>query len=278
MATVASVYYVDKFLRTPEQIIGEMKSTEPSLQRPRPQDKRVWASIEKSSENVVHDLFEEALRRDPDNKKQWVCLIDGDPRQLRRIQNTAKKSDLNITIIMDIIHVIEYLWKAARVFYKEGSLETEKWVTSRLLSILKGKAGQVAGGMSRAATLRNIPKTTRAPIEKCAGYLLKNKSYLQYHLYLEQGFPIATGIIEGACRHLIKDRMDVTGARWSLGGAEAIVKLRSLRSSGDFERYWEFHEEQEYIRNHLSQYADPSILDGLKQQHNKERLNDIAQA
>lgn len=159
---------------------------------------------------------------------------------------------------------------------QRGSLETETWVTSRLLSILKGKAGQVAGGMCRAATLRDIPKTARVPIEKCAGYLLKNKPYLQYHLYLEQGFPIATGIIEGACRHLIKDRMDVTGARWSLEGAEAIVKLRSLRSSGDFERYWEFHEEQEYIRNHLSHYADPSILDRLT--HKKEKFNDTAHA
>jgi len=95
-------------------------------------------------------------------------------------------------------------------------------------------------------------------------YFKKNKFYLQYHQYLEEGFPIATGIIEGACRHLIKDRMDVTGARWSLRGAEAVVKLRSLRSSGDFENYWQFHEDQEFIRNHQSLYADPSILDRSK--------------
>jgi hypothetical protein len=264
MATVASGYNIDRFVRTPEQIVGEMKATESSMLRPRPTNKRVWASIEKESRKVTEDIFEEALRRDPMNEKRWACLIDGDPRQLKRVQTIAKKKGINITIVMDIIHVIEYLWKAARVFHEETCLKSETWVTERLLAILQGKAGQVAAGIKRSATLRKIAKTDRTPIEKCCGYLLKNKPYLQYHLYLKEGFPIATGIIEGACRHLIKDRMDVTGARWSLEGAEAIVKLRSLRSSGDFENYWKFHEDQEYIRNHESFYADPSILNRLK--------------
>ena len=263
MATVASVYGVDRFIRTPEQIMGEMKSTETAC-RPRPVDKRVWASVEKESVDVTSDIFDEALRRDPLHEKKWVCLVDGDPRQLRRIQNIAKKKGVDITIIMDIIHVVEYLWKAARVLYGETSQEAEYWVSERLLAILRGKAGQVAAGMKRSATLKKTAKTTRGPIDKCAGYILKNKPYLQYHQYLKEGFPIATGIIEGACRHLIKDRMDVTGARWSLRGAEAVVKLRSLRSSGDFENYWQFHEDQEFIRNHQSLYADPSILDRSK--------------
>ena len=122
-------------------------------------------------------------------------------------------------------------------------------MSERLLLILQGKASQVAAGIRRSATLRKISKTERIPVDKCCGYLLKNKLHLQYHLYLKEGLPIATGVIEGACRHLIKDRMDVTGARWSLKGAEAIIKLRSLRSSKDFESYWQFHEKQEYIRN-----------------------------
>lgn len=263
MATVASVYNIDRFIRTSDQIIGELNAVELPA-RPRPESKRVWASIEKTSEKVIADIFDEALCRDPKNEKKWVCLIDGDLRQLKKIRTAAKNAHVNITIIMDIIHVIEYLWKAARVFHEETSSEAEEWVTKRLFAILQGKAGHVAAGIRRSATLKKIPKTERIPIEKCAGYLLKNKPYLQYHLYLKEGFPIATGVIEGACRHLIKDRMDVTGARWSLKGAEAIVKLRSLRSSGDFEKYWEFHETQEYERNHQSLYADPSVLDKLK--------------
>lgn len=263
MSTVASVYSIDEFKRTPEQVMGELNSlqTQPQLgKRPSPVFKRVWASIDKSSVEVTEALFDEAMLRDPQKQKKWVCLIDGDPRQLNRIRQTAKKHEVNLTIIMDIIHIIEYLWKAARVFYTETSHETEKWVTERLLKILQGKASQVAAGIRRSATLKKISEVNRKPIDKCVNYLLNNSDYLQYDEYLKNGFPIATGIIEGACRHLIKDRMDVTGARWSLKGAEAVIKLRSLRASKDFERYWEFHEYQEYLRNHRSQYMDPSIL------------------
>jgi len=264
MSTVASVYNIALFVRTPEQIIGELKAQESyAASRPRPLAKRVWASVEKEAIEVTADIFSEALRRDPDKRKKWVCLIDGDRRQLNRVRAQAKKFGVNLTIIMDIIHVIEYLWKASRAFYAETSPEVERWVTQKLQGILQGKAGHVAAGIRRAATLRKIPEKTREPIEKCANYLLKYAPYLRYHLYLKEGFPIATGIIEGACRHLIKDRMDVTGARWSLQGAEAVIKLRSLRSSGDFDRYWEFHEDQEYLRNHHSQYADPSILNNI---------------
>lgn len=262
MSTVASVYSIAKFVRTPEQIIGELTAKEScSGERPRPVAKRVWASIEKEAVQVTADMFNEALRQDPQKQKQWVCLVDGDWRQLVRIRERAKKVGVNLTIIMDIIHVIEYLWKAARAFYDETDSEVEKWVTKRLHGILQGKAGHVAAGIRRSATLRNLSEKSREPIEKCAGYLLKRTPYLRYDLYLKEGFPIATGIIEGACRHLIKDRMDVTGARWSLKGAEAIIKLRSLRSSGDFDRYWEFHEDQEYLRNHFSQYANPTIIE-----------------
>ena len=264
MATVASVYGIDAFTRTPKQIINELTAEESiSSIRPRPVAKRVWASIEKSPEEVIENIFDEALHRDPKKQKIWVCLVDGDPKQLRRIRKEAKKRNVNLTIIIDVIHVIEYLWKAARVFHEETSLEAEEWVTERLHGILQGKAGYIAAGMRRSATLRKFSEKIRKPIDKCARYLIKYSPYLRYHDYLNKGFPIATGVIEGACRNLIKDRMDVTGARWSLKGAEAIIKLRSLRTSGDFENYWDFHENQEYYRNYYSQYADPSILDEI---------------
>jgi hypothetical protein len=132
----------------------------------------------------------------------------------------------------------------------------ERWIRRHLLKILHGKAGVTAGGMCRSATLRNIDGKKREPVDNCARYLNNNSKYLMYERYLAQGLPIATGVIEGACRHLIKDRMDVTGARWSLKGAEAVLQLRSLRSSNDFDEYWTFHEEREYERNHKSLYVD----------------------
>ena len=103
-------------------------------------------------------------------------------------------------------------------------------------------------------------KNQRLAIDTCADYLLNKAPYLKYDECLSQGFPIATRVIEGACRHLIKDRMDLTGARWSLEGAEAVLRLRSLKSSGDFPDYWIFHEQKELERNHLSKYKKPSVI------------------
>jgi hypothetical protein len=117
-------------------------------------------------------------------------------------------------------------------------------VAQRALKILQGKAGLVAAGMKRSATKLKMEKKAREAVDICASYLLKNKSRLQYDKALASGHPIATGIIEGACRHLINDRLDITGARWGLERAEAILKLRSIKSSGDFEQYWTFHRQQ----------------------------------
>ena len=135
------------------------------------------------------------------------------------------------------------------------------WVQERAQHVLQGQAREVAAGMRRSATLRGLSTKQRQAIDTCADYLLNRQSYLRYDMFLAQGFPIATGVIEGACRHLVKDRMDLTGARWRLKSAEAVLKLRSLRSSGDFEAYWLFHKQQERQRNHLSRYADPLFLD-----------------
>src|SRR5690606_39225966 len=129
--------------------------------------------------------------------------------------------------------------------------------------ILEGRSSIVAAGIRRSATNRKLKKDEREAIDTCADYLLNKAPYLHYDDYLSRGFPIATGVIEGACRHLIKDRMDLTGARWSLAGAEAVLRLRPLKSSGDFFEYWAFHEEQEFLRNHKSKYRKPSVINKL---------------
>ena len=114
--------------------------------------------------------------------------------------------------------------------------------------------------MRRSATRRGLAPEGREAIDRCAHYLLKYARYLRYDEYLALGWPIATGVIEGACRYLVKDRRERTGARWSLKGAEAVLRLRALWASGDFEAYWAFHEKQEYLRNHAARYADGQIV------------------
>ncbi|MCP4201509.1 MAG: ISKra4 family transposase, partial [bacterium] len=222
----------------------------PKGKRPRPQNKRVWASLKKSPEEVIAQAFEEALQRDPGREKRWFALVDGAPSPLKILPRLAKSYGVELTVVLDLIHVSEYLWKASTVFHDQESLESEEWVRHRLTEILRGHSSRVAGGIRRSATRRGLDVEEREAADKCCNYLLNHTPYLRYDQYLARGSPIATGVIEGACRHLVKDRMERTGARWRLKGAEAVLRLRALRSSGDFDEYWRFHEAREYERNH----------------------------
>jgi len=263
-ATVAAVYTIAPFVRKPEDLVPENDSERAEPPRPRPEKKRVWASLEKTPEEVIEKAFEEAGCRDPGHRKKWVALVDGNKPQIRILRRMAKEKGIDLTIIVDVVHVTEYLWDAGRAFHPESGEELESWVRVRLLEILRGKAGYVAGGVRRSATLRDFASPDRKPVDACANYLLTYGPYLKYNHYLAQGFPIATGVIEGACRHLVKDRMEVTGARWSLNGAEAVLRLRALRSSHDFDEYWTFHEAQEYEHNHRALYAGGIVPPTLK--------------
>jgi hypothetical protein len=147
-------------------------------------------------------------------------------------------------------------WKAAWTFFYPGDPDAETWVATHARGILHGHAADVAAAITRQADLGRFTGTERKGADAAAGYLTSKRDYLDYPTALERGWPIATGVIEGACRHLIKDRMDVTGARWSLPGAEAILKLRALISNGDFDDYWTWHQQQEHHRNHISRYQD----------------------
>ena len=257
MATVAAVYTVEPHVREPEQVARALAPIHlvEEIKRPKPQDKRVWASLEKTPEEVIGEAFEEAQRRDPSHEKQWVALVDGNKTQLKILSQMAKKYAVALTVVLDLIHVTEYLWSASTAFHDEESREREDWVSKKLLNILRGQSSTVAGGIRRSATLREVDGKARQAVDICCNYLLRHASYLHYDQYLKMGLPIATGVIEGACRHLVKDRMELTGARWSLAGAEAVLQLRALRTSGDFEEYWKFHEAQEYERNHAVHYA-----------------------
>ena len=257
MATVAVTYTIEPHVRSAEDIVRRMapiRTSEPG-KRPAPELKRVWASLKHPPESVIAEAFNEAGFRDPHRQKSWVALVDGNKTQIKILKAKAQKTAIDLTIVVDIIHVSEYLWDAGTAFHNEATPDLEQWVTERLLEILRGNPSNVAAGMRRSATLRGLAPNERKPVDSCANYLLKYKPYLRYDEYLIRGFPIATGVIEGACRHLVKDRMDLTGARWTLASAEAVLRLRALRCCGDFDEYWGFHEALEHERNHASKYA-----------------------
>lgn len=271
MAQVASVYHVEPYRRTIESIVRglmgpSLRVVEPKPKRPKPQDKRVWASIVDSCEDVVGQMFKEALRRDPAHIATWVALVDGAGHQLEMLEDKARAHGVRPVIICDIIHALGYLWNAAKVIEAKAPDRQRAWVAKRLRALLEGEVSQVAAGIRRAKTMlrkRKLTKEQRKTLDESADYLLNHKRYMCYDRYIAAGFPIASGVIEGTVRHLVNDRMAITGAHWRLPSAEAVLRLRALRCSGDFEEYWRFHERQDLHRNHLSRYAGERLPDGF---------------
>jgi hypothetical protein len=275
MAEVGAVYQISPVARTPADILpapGAKPAQAPKTadqpkpaaapkppEAPKAAAKWLTASVVDDAAVVVGKVFDEAERRDPSHSHTWVALVDGNNHQITRIKAEAKARGASPSIVVDFIHVLEYLWGAAWCFYWEGDANAETWVRTQALSILEGRASTVAAAIRRKATCLGLLPDKRAGADRCADYLLNKAPYLHYHTALEKGWPIATGVIEGACRHLVKDRMDLTGARWGLEGAEAVLKLRALRSNGDFPAYWAFHLAQERRRNHESRYANGVI-------------------
>jgi len=254
MAEVGAVYDISPVARRPQDVMGPGDA-------PVPVAKRKWltASVTDDAGEVVSKAFDEAERRDPAHGRTWVALVDGANHQIARIKAEAKARKIHVAIICDFVHVLEYIWKAAWSFFGEGDPAAEAWVKEKALEVLRSKATTVAAAIRRKATCLGLEPSVRANADTCADYLLAKAPYLGYADALQKGWPIATGVIEGACRHLVKDRMDITGARWGLDGAEAVLKLRALRSNGDFPSYWAFHLAQERRRVHESRYANGVI-------------------
>jgi hypothetical protein len=223
---------------------------------PRAQGKWLTASVTATTAEVVAAAFAEADRRDPARQAAWIALADGNKDQIAQITAQAAARGITVTIICDLIHVSEYLWDAAWCLFPTASPDAGPWVRARIAVLLDaGPAGAaaVAAGLREAAA--GLSKARRATAGKTAAYLQAKAPYLDYPAALRNGWPIATGVIEGACRHLVKDRMDITGARWGVQTAEAILQIRALLANGDWDAYWAWHLHREHERNHPRTYT-----------------------
>lgn len=205
---------------------------------------------------TIARVFGEAARRDPGHERTWIALADGDRHQIAAIEKEAASREVTITILIDFIHVLEYLWKTGWAFHPPRDPALEAWVTAQALDILNGNTADVIALIKTLA--RDHPARPGSEharqIRKTLTYLTNKQPYLDYPKALASGWPIATSVIEGACRHLVQDRMAITGARWGLPGAEAILQLRAIKANGDLDAYWAYHLAQEHQRNHLSRY------------------------
>lgn len=260
MAIVTAVWEQEPHSRTAKQVVANLrpkksKATKRRKRRnkqraPRPQNKRLWASVEKDQSAGIAEMFDEADRRDPERSRSAVVLVDGEESQETAILHQGRRRGRNLTLVLDIIHVLSYLWGAGYALCRKDAAQTEVWVIRFLVKLLTRPAKSVVADIRRSTAQRKLSAKEREPVDKCLKYFRRRLTMMRYPEFLAQGLPIATGVIEGACRHLIQDRLGITGARWSVPGAEAVLKLRALHSSGDWKAYWRFHQQQEVARNY----------------------------
>jgi len=249
MATVAAVFTQQPRVRTPEDVIRSLFDPEHDRSKktkkfPGPERKRIWASLVAGKDAFIQDVKKEMDRRDSRGTKTRVVVTDGE----RALQYRVCAAMKGVPLILDFLHVLEKLWACAHVFHKEGSGHAVEFVRERALRILRGEISQVVKGLRQMATKRKVKGKKRKTLLNTAAYCYRNRSRMRYHKYLAEGLPIASGSVEGACKNLIKDRMERSGMRWTPPTAEAMVKMRAAYLSGDFEEYWDYHAEQEQVR------------------------------
>ena len=244
MACVGAVYSIEPFKRTPEQILDEVQRNTAAAQRPSPYHKRVQAELLDDKDSLFKSLAEQTHQRQSPVPKPVIFLSDGE-RVLRKLQQRHLPEAIAIG---DLWHVMEYLWKGAHVFHAEGSPQAQAWVRQRVQMLLEGQVGYVIGGLKQMRTKHSLKGASLKTVQTIITYFHNNRSRMRYNEYLAAGYPIGSGVAEGACRHLVKDRMERTGMRWTVQGAQAILDLRSTYLNGDWASFWTYFTKVEHQR------------------------------
>lgn len=257
MATIACVHDTVPAKRRPHDIIHPPGGRS-GLRKPNPGPKAVnrWctASLIHDPGDVIAEAFTQVGDRDPGHHRPWLVLVDGARHQLDLVQAEARRRNVTIHVLIDFIHVAEYVWASAHAFRPVGSEAAETLAAENLTGILHGHAARVADEMTARAGEEGLTGSKRESVDTCVRYLTGHLDQLRYDIALENGWPIATGSVEGACRHLIGDRLDVTGARWGLASAEAVLKLRAVHANGDLDAYLAYHHTHEHQRTYPDQH------------------------
>ncbi len=208
----------------------------------RPQQKQLWATL--AGKDAALDHLQDQVRlRQRAHPQAQIALCDGDAALQGRIETRFPDFEL----VLDFVHVSGYLWKAAEVLF-EAQEKRQDWVEQQALELLRGASEAVIEQVEQEARQRGSWR--REKLRQVAGYFRHNQGRMHYDRYLARGWPIASGVIEGACRHLVKDRCEGTGMRWTKPGAEALLGLRSVYINGDWEAYHVFHRQRAYRRRY----------------------------
>lgn len=257
MATVISTYVTQRHVRTPDDIVSEMSDVAKSNSKPKPQNKLTWGSLTEGSEETVARLKKSVDQRLP-KENELVCLLDGE-RSLWALVYAYFPAAF---FVLDIFHVLEHLGKAALCFYDEGSPQAREFVTERLKMLLGGKAGRLIGGLKQMLTKQDLSGSKRHCLEQVIGYLERNRKHMRYEICLAKGYPIGSGVIEGACRNLINDRLELTGMSWTPQGAESVMRLRAVHINNHWDAFWKHRRRSERRRLYGAEDSNsPEIRD-----------------
>jgi hypothetical protein len=265
MATVGAVYSINRFVRTPEDVLESLfrdpQQPRPKTPRPHPCHKRMRALLDHTDSNgdevagraaVFGWISDEVAARHAGSTKPIVCIMDGE-ESLWNMRD-ALQGGVAMTDILDLLHVTPRLWDAALLFHPQGSDRAEKYVRERLLRILRGEVSAVVRGLRRMGTIQGLRGKQRTKLRTICGYLEKNRHRMHYNEYLALGYPIASGVIEGACPHVVKDRLERTGMTWTIPGAQAMLELRCIYLTEQWEPFVVFRVTRETQR--LYPYRD----------------------
>jgi hypothetical protein len=249
MAYVGAVYSIDRFRRTADEVVNEIARKECAADRPVPQHKQVWAEMTRMAEGdscsgrecVFIEMAIACHQRDRQRKKTLVCLMDGEAA----LWNVQQEWLSRAVGILDLFHVLERLWDVAHVFHREGSGQAAEFVNYHLRWLLQGKVGYVIGRFKRLRDEHALRGARRRTVSAVIGYYENNRRHMRYDEYLAAGYPIGSGVAEGACRHVVKDRLEQTGMRWTVDGAQAMLHLRAIYLNGHWEEFVNYRIEAE---------------------------------
>jgi len=260
-AVVTALYTIAPYERTPQDIVAALLADEgaaasPPRPRPTPVDKEVHATLA-GKEVALARLAERAAQRDGPSIQDRVALTDG----AEALQLQMHTHCPAYTLVLDIIHAIEYLWDSANAVLGESHPDRTAWVRQQLEQVLTGQTQAVITALETAANAPDCTASQRQVLKRTLGYYQRNQPYMRYDEYLARGWPIGTGVIEGACGHLVKDRMEQAGMRWTQAGAQAVLDLRAVRLNQHWDAYWHVHRAAQHRRVYGLATAEPPVAE-----------------
>lgn len=258
---VTSVYTIESVPRTAQGVVASffnlsVEAGESKIEHSKPANKQIWATLD-GKDTALSRLSTQAAKYDGSHIKHRVALCDGCEALQTRINTHCP----NFTLILDFIHASEYLWDVVNRLLGEKHPERLDWMANHTLRILSGETQQLIDEFLNIAKKSTTTAPQKEQLKKTAEYFKRNLPFMEYSTYLANGWPIASGVIEGACRHFVKDRCELSGMRWNKDGAENLLRLRAVAENGDWDNYHQYRRQQRHIRLYGSTCFKPELLE-----------------